>query len=84
MPLIRKFAVQGHAIPSGAHAPRGPFPPEVLAQPRIHYEEDHADSLHVGLDNVRFFKCKDCEEVLLETELDEHDCEFDDFDWRLD
>jgi hypothetical protein len=75
MPLIRKFAVQGHAVPSVVHSPRGPFPPEVLAQPEMTVDEYHSDSLHVGLDDVRFFKCKDCEEVLLENELDTHECE---------
>jgi hypothetical protein len=75
MPLIRKFAKQGHAVPSVAHSPRGPFPPEVLAQPLMEHDEHHSDSLHVGLDNVRFFKCRDCEEILLETELDQHECE---------
>ena len=75
MTLIRKFAVQGHAVPLVAHSPRGPFPHEVLAQPRTEYEDQHSDSLHVGLDNVRFFRCRDCEEILLETELDNHDCE---------
>ena len=75
MPLIRKFAVQGHAVPSVAHSPRGPFSPEVLAQPKMEYEEQHPDSLHVGFDNIRFFRCRDCEEVLLETELTNHDCE---------
>ena len=44
MPLIRKFAVQGHAVPSVAHSPRGPFPLEVLAQPKMEYEEQHPDS----------------------------------------
>ena len=75
MPLIRKFAVQGHAVPSVAHSPRGPFPPEVMAQPEMAVNDYHSDSLHVGLDDVRFFKCKDCEEVLLENELDTHECE---------
>ena len=75
MPLVRKFAVQGHAVPSVAHSPRGPFPPEVLAQPRMEMDSYHSDSLHVGLDDVRFFKCRACEEVLLETDLDNHDCE---------
>jgi hypothetical protein len=75
MPIIRKFAVQGHAVPSIVHSPRGPFPPEVLAQPQMAREDMHADSLHVGLDDVRFFKCKDCEEVLLQDELDDHECD---------
>ena len=77
MKLIRKFAIQGHAIPSSAHSPRGPFPPEVLAGPKMDQSEYHADSLHVGLDDVRFFKCKDCHTVLETNELEDHDC--DDF-----
>jgi len=75
MKVIRKFAVQGHAVPSGAHSPQGPFPSEVLAQPRMAYEDSHADSLHVALDETRFFRCRDCGEVLLEAELTNHDCE---------
>ena len=74
MPIIRKFAIQGHEIPAISHSPRGPFPPEVLAQPRMSHEDAHADSLHVGLDDVRFFKCKTCDEVLLQDELEEHEC----------
>ena len=75
MKVIRKFAVQGHAVPSSSHSPRGPFPPEVLAGPQMAYGEEHSDSLHPALDEVRFFKCRDCEEVLFETELEKHECE---------
>jgi hypothetical protein len=75
MKVIRKFAVQGHAVPSASHSPRGPFPPEVLAGPQMAYGDEHSDSLHPALDEVRFFKCRDCEEVLFETELDNHTCE---------
>lgn len=75
MKVIRKFAMQGHPVPSAVHSPRGPFPPEVLAQPQMEVDPQHSDSLHVALDNTRFFKCRACEEVLLETDLDNHDCE---------
>lgn len=75
MPIVRKFAVQGHAVPSVPHAPRGPFPPEVLHQNLGNNAPQHSDSLHVGLDNYRLFKCRDCEEILLEDELTNHDCE---------
>ena len=75
MPIIRKFAVQGHAVPSIVHSPRGPFPPEILEQPRMTVDPQHSDSLHEGLDNYRLFKCKDCEEVVAEYELDEHECD---------
>lgn len=75
MPFIRKFAVQGHAIPSVAHSPRGPFPPEVLAEPEMAFDPTYSDSLHVGLDDVRFFKCRDCDEIMLGEDLDDHICE---------
>jgi hypothetical protein len=74
MPIIRTFAVQGHEIPSVVHNPRGPFPPEVLAQPRMSHEDAHADSLHVGLDDVRFFRCKNCDDILTQEDLDTHEC----------
>ena len=75
MPLIRKFAIQGHPVPNGYTRPRGPFPPEVLAQAGVVHEEYDSDSLHEALDDVRMFLCRDCEEVLYEEELDNHDCE---------
>ena len=75
MKVIRQFAVQGHYVPTSSHAPRGPFPPEVLEKPQMDQSEYHADSLHVALDDVRFFKCKECEEVLETAELEDHNCE---------
>ena len=77
MPIIRKMAVQGHAIPTGAHSPRGPFPSELYTAAEIAYNEDymHGDSLHEALDDVRMFRCKYCGEILYETELDTHECE---------
>jgi hypothetical protein len=75
MPLIRKFAVQGHAVPNGYSSPRGPFPPEIFAQnPRAEDEFPHSDSLHEALDNIRMFRCKDCNDILYEDELHTHDC----------
>lgn len=75
MPLIRKFAVQGHEVPKGPYRPHGPFPREVLAQSSVVYEDNHPDSLHEALDDVRLFRCKYCADVLYEYELDEHVCE---------
>jgi len=75
VPLVRKFAIQGHAVPNGYTLPRGPFPPEVLAQPKVRYEYEHSDSLHEALDDVRMFRCRDCGNILYEAELDNHDCE---------
>jgi hypothetical protein len=75
MPLIRKFAVQGHEIPKGPYRPHGPFPPEILTQSPVNYDDYHADSLHEALDDVRMFKCNFCGEVLYEDEVDAHECE---------
>ena len=75
MPLIRKFAIQGHPVPLQVHSPRGPFPPELYSQPRAEEEYEHGDSLHVDFDDVRLFRCRDCGSVLYEAELDNHDCE---------
>jgi hypothetical protein len=79
MPLIRKDAVQGHAVPTSAHSPRGPFPPEIFARnPRAYDSFNHPDALHEALDDVRMFRCKYCEDVLYEDELDTHECEDED------
>lgn len=75
MPLVRKFARQGHAVPNGYQRPLGPFPAEVLAQNPVRYEDEHSDSLHEALDDIRMFRCKDCGDVLYEDELNTHDCE---------
>lgn len=75
MPLIRKFAVQGHAVPNGYSRPRGPFPPEIFAQnPRAYDEDFKSDSLHEAFDDVRMFRCKYCTDILYEDELNAHDC----------
>jgi hypothetical protein len=75
MPLIRKFAVQGHNVPSGYSTPRGPFPPEIFAQnPRAEDDFPQSDSLHEALDDVRMFRCKYCGDILYEDELNTHDC----------
>jgi hypothetical protein len=76
MPIVRKFAVQGHAVPHGYQRPLGPFPAEILRQSPVVYENsEHTDSLHEALDDVRMFRCRDCRDVLYEDELDLHICE---------
>jgi predicted alpha/beta hydrolase len=75
MPVIRKFAIQGHEVPTMAYRPHGPFPPEVLAQNQVAYGDFESDSLHVALDDIRMFRCRDCEEVMYEDETNNHTCE---------
>jgi hypothetical protein len=75
MKVVRKFAVQGHPVPESAHSPVGPFPPEVLAGPKVEYGNDHSDSLHEAFDTVRLFRCRDCDDVLYGEQLNNHTCE---------
>ena len=75
MPLIRKFAVQGHEIPKGPYRAHGPFPLEIYHAAPTRHEDYESDSLHEALDDVRFFRCRFCADVLYENELDSHECE---------
>lgn len=79
MPLIRTYAKQAHAVPNGYQSPRGPFPPELYITPRAEYELDYGDSLHEALDDVRYFRCKLCAEILAEQERDAHECEEEEY-----
>ena len=75
MPIIRKFARQGHAIPKTAAPARGPFPAEIFsANPRAIEEFEHGDSLHEALDNIRYFRCRECGEIISENEMEDHIC----------
>ena len=79
MPIIRKYAVQGHEVPKGYRAPRGPFPPEIFARgPVAEVEETYGDSLHEAFDDVRYFQCRYCTKVLMEYEIPEHTCDEED------
>ncbi len=76
MPVIRKFAVQGHDVPSGPYGAHGPFPPEIFQSSPVVYDDSiHGDSLHEALDDVRMFRCKECYDILYEDELEKHECE---------
>jgi hypothetical protein len=75
MPLVRKFARQGHAVPNGYTRPLGPFPPEIFAQTPVVYDTDHGDSLHEALDDVRMFRCRECGDIMGEYDLIAHICE---------
>lgn len=82
MPVIRKYAVQGHAVPRTAAPAQGPFPRELFAaNPRAEEHFPKADSLHEALDDVRYFRCKECGEIMGEDDLETHMC-VDDM-WEL-
>jgi hypothetical protein len=86
MRVTRHQAVQVHAVPSQATSPKGPFPPELLREPKIvvEYEsqspEDGADFERgaTAQNNYRppkYLRCKACLARVLETETALHVCE---------
>jgi hypothetical protein len=80
MAIIRRHAVQGHWVPATAAPAYGPFPPELYAaNPKAEEPEYHGDSLHEALDDVRFFRCKDCKDIMYEYMMDDHICEDDEY-----
>ena len=78
MRILRRPAVQGHAIPATAHRPNGPFPPEVLAANPVEFAEaDEPDPLANAQNDYtapRMVRCTLCGEVLMEDETDGHGC----------
>ena len=84
--IIQVPVFQGHPVPDRPHAPRGPFPPELLRRPEraadVEPQPDGGgESLPMGATAqnnyrpVRWFRCRDCSEVLAEADLDDHTCE---------
>lgn len=85
MKIERIITKQGHPIPSKAHRPNGPFPPELLEQPRVIYDyprqgDDGLEEGHLegtAQDNfkpIKWFSCNSCNEVLAESKLETHTC----------
>ena len=84
MPLIRKFAKQGHAVPSVAHSPRGPFPRELFRESEIvdaYDATEYGDDMPLGgtaqnnYTPPKWLRCATCFERVLETETELHTCE---------
>lgn len=85
MKIERIITKQGHPVPSKAHRPNGPFPPELLQQPRVIYDYvRQGDDGHVqdsiegtAQDNfapVRWFRCDLCGDRVPESQLETHIC----------
>lgn len=81
MPVIRKFAIQGHAVPKRVYTARGlegALDPDVMTQSSVYYDGEHGDSLHEAFDDVRLFRCRDCGTIVYEDERESHLCDEDD------
>lgn len=81
MRVIRTAAYQGHAVPKMAGYPKGPFNPEVLAEPVIVTEEPEPPVYNANAQNdyrgERLFRCAYCTEVVPGSEIDAHYCRDD-------
>lgn len=85
MRIERVQAKQGHPVPKRAGYAQGPFPPELLRSPEVITDyEPQSDgggppipdegTAQNGFKAFRWFKCKDCDWVLREDELNKHEC----------
>ena len=89
MRITRIPTKQGHPFPSQRMEPRGPFPPELFREPEIIVDYDSqpdggGDPIPEGstaqnnFRELRWFRCRLCQEVLIESALDDHICEDED------
>lgn len=79
MRIIRTPAYQGHAVPATAGYAKGPFNPEILADPVIVIDEPAPEPYNAnaqnGMRGERLFRCQYCTEIIPESEIDAHYCE---------
>jgi hypothetical protein len=80
MRVIRRPALQAHAVPATAAPPRGPFSAELLAPPVIDRTVPNDNPFPPGATaqndfrGARMYQCKACKEVVPEYGIDAHIC----------
>ena len=85
MRIERIVTRQGHPVPETAHQPKGPFPPELFQSSPVVSDyipqPDGGTAVPVGgtaqnnFAPVKWFRCRVCEVVLREQEVNDHNCE---------
>lgn len=85
MHVERVACEQGHYVPRSAHAPRGPFPPELMSQPGRSMDErgrpGTEDRFPIGATaqneylGVVLYRCRNCEAVVRDDEIELHTCD---------
>lgn len=77
---------QVHPVPSTATRPKGPFPAEILSEPKVVYDYDRQAD-HGGEDipiegtaqnnfqETKWYRCNLCEILVPESQLETHICE---------
>jgi hypothetical protein len=70
MRIIKRQAYQAHPVPSHAYyPPQDPLEPDITQQPVPNAEEED------NYEEERAFRCKNCDDVVFESEMSRHDCE---------
>jgi hypothetical protein len=76
--IIRRPAVQGHAIPNKASYASNPFPVEILRPNPVVDVVDDTPSPYANAQNdyrePKYYRCRSCEEIFTEDEVDGHHC----------
>jgi len=86
MKIYREQAKQTHPVPTRAHSPRGPFPPELFAESAIvtdyqpAYSEDGSEhpvggTAQNNFKPIKWLYCGTCYEKVKSTETATHVCE---------
>ncbi len=75
MRITRKQAYQAHPTPSHAYyPPRDPLEPDITQQPQVVVEYEDSG------EQEKVFKCKDCGDVVFESEVEMHECEEEEYE----
>jgi len=70
MRIIKRQAYQAHPVPSHAYyPPQDPLEPDITQQPVPNLEGED------NYEEERAFRCKNCDDVVFESEMSRHDCE---------
>lgn len=86
MKIEKIITKQGHPVPSTVMRPRGPFPPELLAEPKIVYDYDRqsdngGEELPIegtaqnDYREKKWYRCNLCESLVSEAQIETHICE---------
>jgi hypothetical protein len=81
----RVIAEQAHAVPQRAYTPNGLFDRSVTTPGRVTREVSHLDeggnytppgsTAQNGFQEVKWYRCRDCQALVRETHLESHTCE---------
>jgi len=85
MRIERIATRQGHPVPATAHAPKGPFPPELFQNDPVVTEytpqpDGGQEEIPLGgtaqnnFQAIKWFRCKICSTVISEHEVPGHPC----------